>query len=378
MAGPLHGFRVIEFAGLGPAPLAGMLLADLGADIIVIERASGGTDNDLKEITRRNKRSIALNLKSPDGNDLAKQLIASADVLIEGFRPGVMERLGLGPDICLELNPKLVYGRMTGWGQTGTLARAAGHDMNYISLTGALHAVGRKGERPALPLNLVGDFGGGTLFLNMGILAALLEAGRSGKGQVIDAAMTDGSALLMTMVHSMHAQGDWDPDHRESNLLDGGAHFYDTYETKDGLYISFGAIEPQFYAEFFQRIGVDAEEFEHQTDKSYWPQYKARLQDIFKQKTRAEWCELLEGTDACFAPVLSLVEAPDHPHNKSRGTYLEVNGQTQPAPAPRFSRTPAEVRHGGTRPGTETDQILSELGLSQERIAELRSAKALT
>jgi alpha-methylacyl-CoA racemase len=378
MAGPLTGFRVVEFQGLGPAPLAGMLLADMGADVIIIERASGGSENDLKEITRRNKRSIALNLKSDEGKAIAKDLIARADVLIEGFRPGVMERLGLGPDECLALKPQLVYGRMTGWGQTGPLAHAAGHDMNYISLTGALHAIGRKDEPPTPPLNLVGDFGGGTMFLVTGILAALLEAGRSGQGQVIDAAMTDGSAMLMTFMHSQHAQNNWDPTQRESNMLDGGAHFYTTYETKDGLHVSFAPIEPQFYAEFFQRIGVDAKEFEHQNDKAYWPQYRARLAEIFRQKTRTEWCELLEGTDACFAPILNFEEARHHPHNQARETYIEVNGQVQPAPAPRFSRTAPATPRAGTLPGAETDEVLGELGLSADRIAELRAARALT
>ena len=311
-----------------------------------------------------------MDLKNPEGVETVLKLIEQADVLVEGFRPGVTERLGLGPEVCLERNPKLVYGRMTGWGQDGPLATVAGHDINYISLTGALHAIGRAGERPVPPLNLVGDFGGGGMLLAYGIVCALLEAQKSGKGQVVDAAMVDGAASLMAMFFTFAAGGAF-KDQRGTNLLDGGAHFYDTYETKDGEHICLGSIEPQFYALLIEKSGVDAEEFADQMNPAKWDGYKATLTEVFKQKTRDEWCEIMEGTDVCFAPVLSLWEAPDHPHNKARGTFLEVDGVMQPAPSPRFSRTQAQISHGPRAPGEDTAGVLADAGFSADEIAAL-------
>ncbi|MDO6459680.1 CaiB/BaiF CoA-transferase family protein [Granulosicoccaceae sp. 1_MG-2023] len=361
--GPLHGFRIIELAGIGPGPFCGMLLADLGAEVISVERKGVSAADPALDCSRRGKRSIALDLKSEDGREVLLKLADSADALFEGFRPGVTERLGVGPDVCLARNPKLVYGRMTGWGQTGPLAQAAGHDINYISLTGALHAVGRAGEKPVPPLNLVGDFGGGGMFLALGLVAALLEAQKSGKGQVIDAAMTDGSALLMSMFHSAHAMGAYSLE-RGTNKLDGGAHFYDTYETRDGKYISIGSIEPAFYAQLIEIAGLPAAQFAAQLDPQRWPELKAALTAVFREKTRDQWCELMEGTDICFAPVLDLQEAPLHPHNAARRTYVDVAGMIQPAPAPRFSRTQAQIRHAAREYGADTQAILDELGLS--------------
>ncbi|MGE0385495.1 MAG: CaiB/BaiF CoA transferase family protein [Gammaproteobacteria bacterium] len=376
MAGPLSGIRVIELAGIGPAPFGGMMLADLGADVIVVERASD--PNKRGDSSRRGKRSIALNLKSKQGIDTLLKLIDKADVLIEGFRPGVTERLGIGPDACLARNPRLVYGRMTGWGQTGPMAQAAGHDINYISLTGALHAIGRKGDKPVPPLNLVGDFGGGGMLLIYGILAALLEAHRSGKGQVVDAAMTDGASLLMAMMYDGLTTGFWNGRERGVNMLDTGAPFYEVYETKDGKYISLGSIEPQFYAELIKRSGVAEERLMPQLDATRFEQHKQVLTEVFKTRTRDEWCALMEGTDVCFAPVLDLHEAPEHPHNKARGTFVKVDGVVQPAPAPRFSRTPGEIRHAAHTPGADTEQVLAEAGFAGADIAALRAAGALT
>lgn len=361
--GPLKGIKIIELGGLGPGPFAGMLLADMGAEVILVERAGGQYKHRMPDCSRRGKRSIALNLKDPKDMDTLLQLIEKADVLFEGFRPGVMERLGIGPDVCLERNPKLVYGRMTGWGQTGPLAHAAGHDINYISLTGALAGIGRKGEKPVPPLNLVGDYGGGGMFLVTGILAALIEAAKSGKGQVVDAAMTDGSAVLMAMFNSLHAMGAWSTQ-RGANLLDTGAHFYDTYETKDGKYVSIGSIEPQFYALLMEKAKLDPETFGSQMDMANWPRMTKQLEIVFKTKTREEWCELMEGTDVCFAPVLDFIEAQDHPHNVARKTYIDVEGMKQPAPAPRFSRTPSEVSHGAHAAGEDSESILSDWGIN--------------
>ena len=336
MAGPLHGVRVVEFAGLGPGPFCAMLLADLGAEVLRIVRP--GTPADPQDITTRSRRQVAIDLRGPDGQAAALALIDKADLLVEGFRPGVMERLGLGPDDCLARNPRLVYGRMTGWGQHGPLAKAAGHDINYIAISGALHAIGRAGEAPVPPLNYVGDFGGGGMLLAVGLLAALHEAGRSGRGQVIDAAMTDGTALLSAFMYGFKAKGQWS-NQRGENMLDGGAHFYDTYACADGKYVAIGAIEPQFYAELRERCGIHDPLFDGQMDPARWPLLKLRLADVFRTRTRDEWCALLEGTDACFAPVLDWDEAPQHAHNRARGTFTEVGGVVQPAPAPRFSRS---------------------------------------
>lgn len=357
--GPLKGIKIIEMAGLGPCPFAGMLLADMGADVIVVERNTDVTRRHLPDCSRRGKRSIALDLKNTEGVETLLQLMEKADVLIEGFRPGVMERLGLSPEICLARNPKLIYGRMTGWGQTGPLAHAAGHDINYISLTGVLHATGRANEKPVPPLNLVGDYGGGAMFLVTGILAALIETQKSGKGQVIDAAMTDGSALLMAMFNSLHAMNLWTTQ-RGTNLLDSGAPFYDVYETKDGKYVSIGALEPQFYALLIQKAELDPSVFSPQMNPKNWSKQKETLEMVFKNKTQAEWCAIMEGTDVCFAPVLDFLEAQQHPHNIARETYINVEGLIQPAPAPRFSRTQSEVQFGGRAAGEDTEEVLKE------------------
>lgn len=361
--GPLEGLKIIELSGIGPGPFCGMMLADMGADVVCIDRAAKPMLNPATDCTRRGKRSIMLDLKVVEGRNIFLALVEKADALLEGFRPGVMERLGLGPEDCMARNQRLVYGRMTGWGQTGPLSQAAGHDINYISLTGALHAIGRKGETPVPPLNLVGDFGGGGMFLAYGMVCALLEAQKSGTGQVIDAAMTDGSALLMTMIHSFAEQGMWSPQ-RESNLLDGGAHFYGVYETLDGKYISIGPIEPQFYALLLEKAGLDEDEFREQNDAAQWPELKRKLETVFKTRSRDEWCELMEGSEACFAPVLDIHEAPQHPHNRARQTYITVDGMAQPAPAPRFSRTIPEVAFAPHEPGADTEVLLKEWGVA--------------
>ncbi len=339
-AGPLAGVKVLELAGLGPGPFCAMVLADLGADVLRITRP--GVALDPRDITTRSRRQLGLDLRAVEGRDAALALIGEADLLVEGFRPGVMERLGLGPEPCLAANPTLVYGRMTGWGQHGPLAHAAGHDINYIAISGALHAIGRAGEAPVPPLNYVGDFGGGGMLLAVGLLAALHEAGRSGRGQVIDAAMTDGTALLSAFMYGFKAKGEWS-NLRGENMLDGGAHFYDTYACADGRHVAVGAIEPQFYAELRERCGIDDPLFDGQMDTARWPLLKLRLADVFRTRTRDEWCRILEGTDACVAPVLDWDEAPRHPHNRARGTFVAdaEGGFVEPAPAPRFSRTPA-------------------------------------
>lgn len=373
--GPLKGVKVIEIAGIGPGPFAGMLLADMGAEVISVEKRSG--KQALPDCARRGKRSIALNLKSADGIEALLKLVEKADILFEGFRPGVMERLGVGPDACLARNPALVYGRMTGWGQFGPLAKAAGHDINYISLTGSLHAIGRAGDKPVPPLNLVGDYGGGGMFLVMGMLAALLEARQSGKGQVVDAAMTDGSAVLMAMFHSLQAMGMW-KSKRGYNFLDSGAHFYDVYETQDGKYVSIGSIEPQFYALLLEKAQLDPQVFGNQNNPALWPDLKDKLAAVFKTKTQAQWCELMEGTDVCFAPVLDFNEAAAHPHNAARKTYIDVDGMTQPAPAPRFSRTESEVQFGSRAHGADTQEVLSDWGFSDADLDALKAAGGLS
>lgn len=372
--GPLNGYTVIELSGIGPAPMAGMILADMGAEVIRVERAGAWNPLQAKDVSFRGKKSVVINLKDPRGVETLLQMVENADVLIDPYRPGVCEKLGLGPDVCHGRNPKLVFGRMTGWGQEGPLAQTAGHDINYISITGALYATGRKGQKPVPPLNLVGDMGGGGMLLVNGILAALLEAGNSGQGQVIDAAMVDGAAQLMWMFHGFHALGGWDETQRESNMLDGAAHFYDTYECADEEYVSIGAIEPQFYALLLEKAGLDAEEFADQHDQALWPQLTERLAAVIKTKTQAQWCEIMEGTDVCFAPVLNFIEAAKHPANVARQTYIEVDGITQPAPAPRFSRTPSEVRHGSHELGADTDATLSAMGFGEQDIAALRES----
>jgi len=371
--GPLAGIRVVEFAGIGPAPFAAMLLSDMGAEVIRIDRKGGRTPRSA-DVTYRGRRAIAFDMKKTEAVDATLRLIEQADALIEGFRPGVMERLGIGPDACLERNPRLVYGRMTGWGQTGPLARAAGHDINYIALTGALHAIGSAGGKPVPPLNLAGDFGGGALYLAFGLICGLVEAMRSGKGQVVDAAMIDGAASLMSMFYGMAASGMWQ-DERGVNLLDSGAYFYDTYETKDGKWIAIGALEPQFYREFLDRIGLGDLDTSLQMDRDHWPEFRSRVAAAIKAKTRDEWDAVLLGTDACYAPVLSLAEAPAHPHNIERQTFTKIDGVVQPSPAPRFSRTPPEVQ--GPPQAPQSELVLSSWGFSGAEIEQLRAAEAI-
>jgi alpha-methylacyl-CoA racemase len=380
MPGPLAGLKIIELAGIGPGPFCAMMLADMGAEVIRVDRAQSAMGGDPatppSDVLNRGRRSIAVDLKHPDGVETVLALIESADALLEGFRPGVMERLGLGPDVALARNPRLVYGRMTGWGQDGPYAPTAGHDINYIALAGALEPIGRRGQGPVPPLNLVGDFGGGGMLLAYGIVCGLLSAKSTGQGQVVDAAMVDGAAVLMTMFHAFRAMGVWE-DERGTNMLDSGAHFYDVYETADGKYVSIGSIEPQFYAELLRLTGLDGEDLPYQHDRSQWPALKERLAAIFTTKTRDEWCQIMEGTDVCFAPVLSLAEAPNHPHNVERQTFLELHGVVQPAPAPRFSATPATVQRPPSHAGQHTDEVLAEWGLDADRIAKLRDAGAI-
>jgi alpha-methylacyl-CoA racemase len=377
-SGPLSGVKVIEFAGLGPAPFCGMLLSDMGAELLRVDRknarkADFHPDFDLMS---RGRRSIGLDLKTSQGVDACLRLVSQADMLLEGFRPGVMERLGLGPEVCVNRNPKLVYGRMTGWGQTGPLSKSAGHDINYISLTGALHAIGPKGGKPVPPLALVGDLGGGGLYLALGMVAALFEAGRSGKGQVIDAAIVDGAASLMTASFDMLASGVF-PAERGTGMVDGGAPFYDVYETRDGKYVSIASIEPQFYDLLRKALGLDEELFDEQLDRTRWPLQKSKLETLFKTKTQAEWCSVLEGTDVCFAPVLPLDQVKDHPHNEERKTYVEVDGVLQPNVAPRFSRTASRIQGPAPKLGAHTLDILRASGFSESEINDLRKAGAI-
>ena len=373
--GPLSGYRLIEIAGIGPTQLTGMLLADMGAEIVRIERLSPvdlGVPMPVRyKLMNRSRRSIAMDLKKPQGRDLILDMCAGADALFEGFRPGVMERLGLGPDQCMQRNRRLVYGRMTGWGQDGPLANTAGHDPNYIGIAGVLGCIGKKDEAPAYPLNLIGDFGGGALYLAMGLLAAMLEAAKSGKGQVVDAAMVDGAASMMTTFYGLLAAGIW-KEQRSSNILDGGAHFVNTYQTKDKQYIVIGAIEDRFYQKLLDKLEItDADLRTQQHNQGRWPEFTDRLQEIFLTKTRDEWGKIFAGTDACFAPVLSLTEAARHPHAQARNSYADVDGITQPAPAPRFSRTPSGIQSPPAEPGQHTEQVLQDWGFSEERIATL-------
>ncbi len=379
LMGPLKGLRVIELAGIGPGPFCAMLLADMGADVVRIDRTetSGlGVPMDRRyDINGRNRRSVALDLKSPAGRAAVLRLISGADILIEGFRPGVAERLGLGPADCHALNPGLVYGRMTGFGQSGPMAQAAGHDLNYIALTGALHAIGPAGGKPVPPLNLVGDYGGGALYLAMGLLAALHERTQSGRGQVVDAAMVDGAASLASIFYGMTASGRWSPK-RGDNLLDGGAPFYDTYETADAKYVSIGALEPKFFAEMAERIGLDARFIKGQHDRKLWPEMRAEMTRLLRGKTRDQWCQALEGSDACFAPVLSIEEAPQHPHAKARQAFIDVGGVVQPGPAPRFDRSTPQAVQPAPAVGAHTDEVLAEAGFSADEIAALHAAGA--
>jgi alpha-methylacyl-CoA racemase len=376
MSGPLEGIRIVEFAGIGPGPFCGMMLADHGAEVIRIDRANGSRGGSQpvtsKDVLARGRKSIAIDLKSAEGVALARKLAASADGIIEGFRPGVMERLGLGPEELLADNPKLVYGRMTGWGQTGPYAPYAGHDINYIALAGALAHFGRAGGKPTPPINMVGDFGGGGMMLAFGMVSALLHVARGGQGQVIDAAMTDGTAVLMSMMHGMKAMGVWSED-LGVNMLDTGAHFYDTYETADGKFVSIGSIEPQFYAELRARADLtEDKDFDAQHDRGQWGALKDKLTALFKSKTRAEWDALMEHSDVCYAPVLTMSEAYAHPHNQARGTFVEVGGAMQPAPAPRYSGTATAMPQPAPMPGDQSDDILRAIGMNDGAIAELR------
>ena len=379
-SGPLTGVRVVELASIGPGPFAAMLLSDLGADVVRIDRAghvppAGANLQPASDVLARGRRSLGVDLKNPEGVDAVLRLVDGADVLIEGFRPGVAERLGLGPDACLERNPRLVYGRMTGWGQDGPMAPRAGHDLNYIALAGALHPIGPADQPPPVPLNFIGDFGGGGMLLAFGVACALVERAGSGRGQVVDAAMVDGAALQTAMFHGMLTMGLW-TDERESNLLDGAAPFYRCYECADGQYVSVGALEPQFYAELLARLDLDPEAWP-QNDKAVWPEQSRALAQVFSTKPRDEWTAVFDGADACVAPVLTLTEAASHPHMASRATFVESFGTSQPAPAPRFSRTPGAVAGPPVLPGQHTDAILTEAGFTTAEIAGLRASAAI-
>ncbi len=380
VAGPLTGIKIVELAGIGPGPFAAMLLSDLGADIVRVDRAQQvnpahfGRPN--VDVMLRGRRSVGIDLKHPEGLETALALIEAADGLIEGFRPGVTEKLGLGPDVCLARNPRLVYGRMTGWGQDGPMAQAAGHDINYIALAGALAHFGREGAKPTPPINLVGDFAGGGMFMALGIVCGVLEARTSGKGQVLDVAMVDGTATLMSMIWGIKAMGAWSED-QGVNVLDTGAPFYDTYETADGKFIALGSLEPQFYAELLTRVGLTDTGLPAQMDRAGWDAWRERFTTLFKTKTRDEWDAILGGTDACYAPVLKMSEALDDEHIKARGTLVTLDGVPQPAPAPRFSRTPGAIERSGAWPGEHTDEALADWGVNKERIGELRASGAI-
>ncbi len=379
--GPLQGVKVIELAGIGPGPFCAMMLSDMGAEVIRVERSAAVAPGDPatppKDVLARGRRSIGVDLKNPDGREVVLKLVEQADIIMEGFRPGVTERLGLGPDDCLARNPKIVYGRMTGWGQEGPYSLAAGHDINYIALAGALGPIGRAGEAPVPPLNLVGDFGGGGMYLAFGLVCGLFEARQSGKGQVVDTAMVDGAASLMNMFWGMKAMGVWN-DERGTNMLDTGAPFYDVYECSDGEFISLGSIEPQFYAELLRLSGLGEQaDLPNQNDRTQWPAMKQRVAELMKSKTRDEWSAIMEHSDVCFAPVLSMEEAAAHPHNVERGTFVQVGGMTQAAPAPRFSRTSPVVQGPASHPGADTDGVLADYGYDADTIAKLRDVGAI-
>jgi alpha-methylacyl-CoA racemase len=372
-SGPLSGLKIVEFAGIGPGPFCGMLLSDLGADVVRIDRKGSGRASPA-DVTSRGRRSIALDLKSPEAIEACLKLFESADAVFEGFRPGVMERLGLGPEVALKRNPKLVFGRMTGWGQFGPYAQAAGHDMNYIAITGALHAIGTK-DKPIPPLNLVGDFGGGALYLAFGLLAGVIHARASGQGQVIDCAMSDGAASLMSMFYGFKGAGAWQ-DNRRANLLDGGAHFYDTYQCSDGKWVSIGSIEPQFYALLMEKTGITDPAFANQMSRKDWPELQTKLAAVIATKTQKQWCDLMEATDVCFAPVLDLDEAPKHAHNVARQTFVEIAGVVQPAPAPRFSATPGAIQGPPPAIGSSTETALADWGFASAEIEALKASGA--
>lgn len=378
--GVLSGVRVIEMVGIGPGPFCGMLLADMGADVIRVDRVDQvdrGIDFPPKfDLLNRNKRSVAIDLKSSQGLETVLELVKKADILIEGFRPGAMEKMGLGPDVCLGLNPKLAYGRMTGWGQEGALSKAAGHDLNFIALTGALDSIGKAGDSPTIPLNLIGDFGGGALYLAMGLLAAVIAARSSGEGQVVDAAIVDGVSSLMTMQYALQQMGQW-PGKRGTNLIDGGAPFYNVYETSDGLYVSIAPVEGRFYGELLSRLGLAEEELPRQNDPHGWAKLDARFTELFKTRTRGQWCQLLEGTDACFAPVLTTNEYISHPHSADRQAFIDINGVTNPAPAPRFSLNPSKLSRVPPKAGENSVEVLKEWGVSDEQVATLRAEKII-
>lgn len=378
--GPLKSLKVIEVGGVGPAPFCSMMLADMGAEVIRIDRLTP-SDSGLPvdrgfEFMLRSRRSVALDLKKPEAIAVLKTLISKSDVVVEGFRPGVMERLSLGPDECLQLQPRLVYGRMTGWGQDGPLALAPGHDLNYIALSGALHAIGRKNGPPEIPLNLIGDFGGGAMYLAFGIMCALFETRVSGKGQVVDAAMIDGATSLMTMMYGLHAASYW-TDERGSNRLDSGAPWYNVYETLDGGHVALGSNEERFYRTTLRLLGLQEAELPGQHDKARWPMVKALFADVFKTKTRDDWCAIFDGQEACLTPVLSMAEAPSHPHQVARGNFVHVDGLLQPAPAPRFSRTPGAIQHSPARLGEHTHAVLREWGIDEAGLEALHTAGAI-
>jgi alpha-methylacyl-CoA racemase len=382
VSGPLEGTRVVEIGGIGPSPFCALLLADMGADVLRVDRASAARSRDDYDwppdyLLNRGRRSAAVDMKQPEGVEVVLRLAAQADALIEGFRPGVAERLGIGPDDCRARNPRLVYGRMTGWGQTGPYARYPGHDINYISLSGALDSIGRAGGSPTPPLNLVGDFGGGGMLLAVGVLAALLEVQRSGEGQTVDAAMLDGSALLATMFYGMRDMGQWSGG-RGRNLLDGGAHFYDVYETADGKYVSVGAMEAKFYENLVSQLGLADEDLPAQYDQSSWPAMKERFAAIFKTKTRDEWSVQLETAEVCFAPVLDLDEAREFAQNRERGVFVEYDGVVQPAPAPRFDRTPGQIRSSAPAPGEHTRPALADWGFADDELDRLQASGAIS
>lgn len=378
--GPLHGLKVIEMAGLGPGPYCAMILSDLGAEVLRVDRAVETEPSILPEtrynVMGRGRRSVAVDLKHPEGAAVVLRLVENADVLIEGFRPGVMERLGLSPEVCWQRNPRLIYGRMTGWGQDGPLADTVGHDINYIAISGALHAIGRQGQPPVPPLSLVGDFGGGGSILAIGILAAIYEARTSGKGQVVDASIVDGAALLLTSVWGRLAAGSW-RDERGANVLDSGAPYYEVYETRDGKFMSVGAIEPKFYRNLLKVLGLNEAELSPQNDRERWPELKARFSAVFKTRTRKEWEAAFQDIEACVAPVLNLKEAPDNSHNRARGTFTQAHGVLQAAPAPRFSRTPASIQGPTPAPGQHTREALTQWGFGDEDVEALLSKGAV-